>query len=127
MSGRQDHRQMQGDRSVVRTRVNDCLVITAPPDLGQGRLQELERLTIDALCEQKATAVIFELTGVNYMDVQEFHDLRTVATLVRHLGARTVFVGLRPGIISHLVKSDADISGIQGALGLDDALALFAV
>lgn len=118
---------MQGDGSVVRTRVNDCLVITAPPDLGQGRLQELERLTIDALCEQKATAVIFELTGVNYMDVQEFHDLRTVATLVRHLGARTVFVGLRPGIISHLVKSDADISGIQGALGLDDALALFAV
>lgn len=115
----------QVEGSVVRTRVNDCIVITAPPDLGYGRLRELERVMIDALQEQKAAAVLFELTGVNYMDADEFGELRTVAMLAGHLGARAIFVGLRPGIISQLVQCDADISGIVGAIGLDEALALF--
>ena len=101
------------------------MVITAPQDLGEGRLEEIARLTISALQDHRAAAVIFELSGVNYIDVAEFSELRAVATMLRHLGTRTIFVGLRPGIISHLVKSDADVSGIEGALGLDDALALF--
>jgi anti-anti-sigma regulatory factor len=113
----------RGEFVVVATRINGCVVVTAPKNFGGGRFEAFEQKTLNALQRQSATAVIFELSGVHYLDVAEFYNLKKLSTAIRHLGARSIFVGLRPGIINHLLKHDADVSGIEGALGLDDALA----
>jgi hypothetical protein len=38
------------------------------------------------------------------------------------LGAKVIFVGLKPGIIVHLLEADADVRGVHAFLGLDEAL-----
>jgi len=56
------------------------------------------------------------------MDAHEFHALRQVLRMAGVLGARTMLVGLQPGIIMHLMECDADVDGLHAMLGLDDAL-----
>jgi rsbT antagonist protein RsbS len=109
---------------VVATRINDCVVVTAPSDLGRGHMAELEGVALRSITSQKTNAVIFELSGVQFMDSQEFEEFRAVTRMVQHLGVKPVLVGLRPGIIAHLVQTDVDISGLSAALGLNDALAM---
>jgi hypothetical protein len=38
------------------------------------------------------------------------------------LGAKVIFVGLKPGIIVHLLEADAVVRGVHAFLGLDEAL-----
>lgn len=124
---------MQGDGSgpevdakevVLAGRINDCVVVTAPSDLGDGRLAELERVTLNNIVADHTNVVIFELGGVQFMDSNEFEGLRAVMRMTQHLGVKPMLVGLRPGIIAHLAQTDTDITGIPAALGLDDALAI---
>ena len=56
------------------------------------------------------------------MDTQEFKSLRDIARMAAMLGSKVIFVGLNPGIIMHLMASDADVSGMHACLGLDEAL-----
>ena len=56
------------------------------------------------------------------MDTQEFKSLRDIARMAAMLGSKVIFVGLNPGIIIHLMASDADVSGMHACLGLDEAL-----
>lgn len=117
---------MQWDAAgvVVATRINDCVVVTAPGDLGRGRMAELERVALEYIAADQAIAVIFELSGVQFMDSLEFEEFKAVMHVVQHLGAQPMLVGLRPGIIAHLVETDVDISGLSAALSLNDALAM---
>ena len=69
-----------------------------------------------------ATSAIFELSAVPFMDTQEFKSLRDIARMAAMLGSKVIFVGLNPGIIMHLMASDADVSGMHACLGLDEAL-----
>jgi rsbT antagonist protein RsbS len=108
--------------SVTGTRVEDCLVVTVSRDLGAGTLDEVRRVTLDGVQRDGAGAVILELSGVPYMDSREFEDLRRVLHMAELLGARCMMVGLRPGIIMHLMDRDADVKGLHAMLGLDEAL-----
>lgn len=117
---------MQWDTAgvVVATRINDCVVVTAPSDLGRGRMAELERVALDYIVADHTAAVIFEFSGVQFMDSLEFQEFRAVMHMVQHLGVTPMLVGLRPGIIAHLVETDVDISGLSAALCLNDALTM---
>ena len=109
---------------VVATRINDCVVVTAPGDLGRGRMSELERVAVEYIVADQTIAVIFELSGVQFMDSLEFEEFKAVMHMVQHLGVQPMLVGLRPGIIAYLVETDVDISGLSAALSLNDALAM---
>jgi hypothetical protein len=37
------------------------------------------------------------------------------------LGARSILVGLQPGIVSSLIALDCDVDGVEAAADLDDA------
>lgn len=108
--------------SVTGTRVEDCLVVTVSRDLGGGTLDELRRTTLDGVQRDGALAVILELSGVPFMDSREFQEMRRVMRMAELLGARCAVVGLRPGIIMHLMDCDADVDGLHATLGLDEAL-----
>ena len=108
--------------SVTGTRVEDCLVVTVSRDLGGGTLDEIRRVTLEGVQRDGASGVILEVSGVPFMDSHEFQDLRRVMHMAELLGARCMLVGLRPGIIMHLMDSDVDVRGLRAVLGLDEAL-----
>lgn len=108
--------------SVTGTRVGDCLVVTLGRDLGGGTLEAVRQVTLDGVQRDGAASVIVDASGVPFMDSQEFTDLRKVMQMARLLGARCVLVGLRPGIIMHLMASDTPVDGLEAMLGLDEAL-----
>lgn len=106
------------------TRVRNCLVVTISQDLSGGMLDEIRRVALTGIQKDGATAVIFELSAVPFMDTLEFKSLRGIGRMAEMLGSKVIFVGLNPGIIIHLMASDADVGGINACLGLDEALQL---
>jgi len=111
-----------GTTSVTGTRVGNCLVVTISQDLSGGMLDEIRRVALTGIQKDGATSAIFELSAVPFMDTQEFQSLRDIARMAAMLGSKVFFVGLNPGIIIHLMASDADVGGINACLGLDEAL-----
>ena len=107
---------------VTGTRVGECLVVTVTQDLSQGVLEEMRRATLEGIQRDGAKSAILELSAVPFLDTHEFDQVRGVLRMAELLGARAALVGLRPGIIAHLMTANAEVRGVQGFLGLDDAL-----
>jgi len=107
---------------VVATRVGACLVLTLGEDLAEPALERARSLVVEELRGPRVDAVVFDLSALLYLDSREFTELRSLARMTGMLGARTIFVGFRPGIIVHLMRLDVDITGMHVALGLNEAL-----
>lgn len=114
--------QSPATSGVTGTRVGDCLVVTVTQDLSQGVLEEARRVTLEGIQRDGAKAAILELSAVPFMDTHEFEQLRGVVRMAALLGAHTAVVGLRPGIIAHLMSANAETAGLRAFLGLDEAL-----
>ena len=108
--------------TVTGTRIKDNLVVTLPADLSGETIEQARQVTLHQVHGNRPLAVILECSAVSYMDKHEFGELRAISSVVAVLGARTCFAGLRAGIVKHLVLSDADLSGVQAFLGLNEAL-----
>jgi len=109
-------------RSVTSTRISDCLIVTVPDDLGGAQMDLLREATLNAIHGISTRAVIFELSGLRFLDSEEFSGLKSIAHMTERLGSTSIFVGLHPGIVAHLVQADADLGGIKAKLGLSEAL-----
>ncbi len=107
---------------VTGTRVGPALVVTLGRDLGGAAMEQLTKVALDGVQHGGATTLIVDASGVPFMDATEFRGLRQVLRMAGLLGARTMLVGLQPGIIMHLMECDADTSGLQAMLGLEEAL-----
>lgn len=108
--------------NILATKVKDCLIVTVGEDLSGGALEEVRRVTLRDVHEKGCQSIIFELSAVKFMDTIEFEGLKTISEMASILGAQSMFVGLQPGIVSHLVASDAETGGISAALDLNEAL-----
>jgi anti-anti-sigma regulatory factor len=109
-------------KSVTSTRISDCLIVTVPDDLGGAQMDRLRDVTLNAIHGVSTRAVIFELSGLRFLDSEEFSGLKSIAHMTERLGSSLIFVGLHPGIVAHLVQADADLGGIKAELGLSEAL-----
>jgi len=114
-------------RSITSTRISDCLIVTVPDDLGGTQMDMLRDATLNAIHGISTRAVIFELSGLRFLDSEEFSGLKSIAHMTERLGSTSIFVGLHPGIVAHLVQADADLGGIKAKLGLSEALRALSV
>ena len=55
------------------------------------------------------------------MDVEDFEVLRRSMAMASILGARSILVGLQPGIVASLIALDCNVDGVEAAADLDDA------
>ena len=108
--------------NVIATMVKDCLIVTVGEDLSGGGLEEVRRVVLRDVHEKGCLSIIFELSALKFMDTVEFEGLRTVSEMALILGAKSMFVGMQPGIVFHLVANDAQTVGVSAALDLDEAL-----
>lgn len=102
-----------------------CVVASIQRDLRGAVLHQFRTDLLERLQDSGATGVIIDLSGVRIMDADDFDGVRRTLDMAALMGARTVLVGLRPGVVSSLVQLDVDIGNFDTLLDLDDGFALF--
>ena len=87
----------------------------------QGYLDDsvLSIFQIELLSEIKQSqvrGVVLDMSNVSLLDSLSFTTLKKIADSISMLGAKTVFTGFQPTVISALVAFDIDFSGIDATL-----------
>lgn len=103
------------------TLVSGCLVVTLPEEIAD-TLQALQDYVLERIGATGVHRVVFELSAVQIIDRTEFAGLRALAQMSALLGARTVLVGLAPGIVAWVLNGDIDTTGLQFKRDLGEAL-----
>jgi anti-anti-sigma regulatory factor len=108
------------------TRVGAALIVALPRELDEDALAALRGRTLDQLRQTGVRAVVFEASGLDVVDAEEFGALAAVARAAAWLGVRPMLVGLSAGLVRYLVDADLDTSAFAPFGTLDDALAALA-
>ena len=103
-------------------RSRDVLVATIQIDLTEPVLARFQEDLLTRIHATHARGVVLDLSGSDTLDLHEFEALRRVVAMAELMGARAVFVGLGPGVVSALITLGADTDGVRATLDLDEAL-----
>lgn len=110
--------------SIVFTELEHSMVVTCPSALTPKIMSELQSKTLD-LCSQKFfRAVILDLSAVPIIDLVEWKGLLGLSAAIKLMGGSIWFVGLKPSVVESLILMNAQIEGVQYAMGVQDALEL---
>ena len=99
-----------------------CLVVSIQFKLTDQVLRRIQHDVLECVRKTEVTGVAFDLSSVDVIDAHEFEALRRIIIMIALLGAKTVLVGLRPGVVFALVDLDVDTTGVDTALNLEDAV-----
>ncbi|MGH6891014.1 MAG: hypothetical protein ACREEP_02030, partial [Dongiaceae bacterium] len=69
-----------------------------------------------------ADSVVFEVSGCEVIDLDEFMELQKVVRTMEWLGLRCVIAGLRPGIVAYLASAGMSAESLRTSLDLELAL-----
>jgi rsbT antagonist protein RsbS len=103
-----------------------CIVASIQVDLSDDVLAQFRVQLLDLLQQTGLEAVILDVSGISVMDLEEFQALRDTMTMAKLMGARTIFSGFQPGVVSALIELNAQTDDIDAAFNLDSAFALLA-
>ena len=107
---------MQLSRGVV--------VASIQVDLDDDVLARFREDLLERIHETGSKGVILDMSGLETLDFQEFAALRRIMDMTRLMGAESVLVGLKPGVVSALIEMGADVDGLRAAINLDAGFAL---
>ncbi len=124
MTGRRE--TWTGGTGPTVTRVGDALIVALPRELDDDVLTALRVRTLDQVRHAGVRAVVFEASGLDVVDAEEFGALAAVARAAAWLGVRPMLVGLSAGLVRYLIDADLDTSAFVPFGTLDDALAVLA-
>jgi rsbT antagonist protein RsbS len=104
----------------------EVVVASIQVDLDEEVLARFRQDLLRCIHETNSPGVIFDLSGLDTLDSQEFSALRDIIKMCSIMGAESVLVGIRPGVVSALIEAGADVDGLLAATHLDAAYALLA-
>ena len=102
----------------------NCIVASIQVDLDDAVLTQFRTDLLEMLQRTSATAVVLDVSGIEILDLVEFQAMRDTMSMAALMGARTIFSGFRPGVVSALVELDAPVDDIDAAFNLDAAFAI---
>ena len=102
----------------------DIVVASIQVDLDENVLARFREDLLRRIHETGSRGVILDVSGLETLDSDEFAALRRIITMSTIMGAESVLVGLRPGVVSALIEAGADVNGLQAASSMDAAFAL---
>ena len=102
----------------------DVVVASIQVDLDENVLARFREDLLRRIHETGSRGVILDVSGLETLDCDEFATLRRIITMSAIMGAESVLVGLRPGVVSALIEAEADVDGLQAASNLDAAFAM---
>jgi anti-anti-sigma regulatory factor len=101
--------------------VAGCLIASLPDGLSDDSLELIAQQITRLAQTSGAHGVILDVSAMRILDSHVFAGLAKLARTLGLLGAKTLFTGFQPGVVSALMDLDMDFSGIQGAINLEDA------
>lgn len=107
---------------LAATHLKNSSIINVGNELSDHLIAELKDFVMKEIHVNQNKSIILVLSGLKFMDSQEFNELHKISRMTEILGAQTIFVGLNPGIIIHLMSQDVNIVGIKSYLSFEDAL-----
>lgn len=102
----------------------DVVVASIQVDLDDDVLARFRDDLLRRIHETSSRGVIIDVSGLETLDSNEFAALRRIIAMSTIMGAESVLVGLRPGVVSALIEMGADTDGLRSAINLDAAFAL---
>ena len=112
---------MAGGRYVI-SRIGQILVVTLEEAAHAGTLSAAADTIAEIHARQGAEGVVFEVSGCEVIDLEEFAELQKVVRTTEWLGLRCVIAGLRPGIVAYLASADISAGSLRTSLDLELAL-----
>jgi rsbT antagonist protein RsbS len=109
--------------SVPILRQGNVLIASVQSDLTDGQVLELRDALTRLVGTPRAVAVVIDVAGMDVIDSFTARSFRSIAEAARLRGARTFVVGIRPDVAIALVHFDVDLTPLETALDLDEALA----
>ena len=100
------------------------VVASIQVDLDDDVLARFRQELLDCIHETDSRGVILDVSGLETLDSEELAALRRIMVMTALMGAESVLVGLRPGVVSALIEAGADVDGLRAAINLDAAFAL---
>ena len=104
------------------TRVRSTLVVTLQGAADADTLAAASQTLMEELGQRGARGVVFEISGCEVIDLDEFAALRKLVQTVEWLGVRSVVAGLRPGIVAYLASAGVPSGAVRTSLNLEQAL-----
>jgi hypothetical protein len=108
--------------NVALTRVRGTLVVTFQGAADSGTLAAASEVLMEELERRRADDVVFDVSGCDVIDLEEFEGLRKLVQRAEWLGVRGIIAGLRPGIVTYLVSAGVPTDTLHVALDLEQAL-----
>jgi rsbT antagonist protein RsbS len=102
----------------------DIVVASIQVDLDDDVLARFRDELLHRLHATGSRGVILDVSGLETLDSTEFAAVRRIITMCAIMGAESVLVGLRPGVVSALIEAGADVDGLRAAINLDAAFVL---
>lgn len=115
---------MISENSIVINKLNNALLATVPPLLSDTVLTQLQSELLDRVEKTKVDFILCDFSGIELLDIDEYSRLVSALKMASLMGARTILVGLSPGIAAMIVDHDIEIGSFQYALDIEQGLAL---
>jgi hypothetical protein len=106
----------------VLTRIGQTLVVTLEGTADAVTLSAAGDTIAGIQARQGAQSVVFEVSGCEVIDVDEFVGLQKLVRTMEWLGLRCVIAGLRPGIVAYLASAGVSAGSLRTSLDLELAL-----
>ena len=87
-------------------------------------LQWLREDLLNLTIKYSARGVLLDVSGITILDGESFVQIVNTTHMLKLIGAKTIVVGLRPGIIAGLCALNVALNAIQGANSVAQALEL---
>ncbi|AMC34503.1 STAS domain-containing protein [Janthinobacterium sp. B9-8] len=104
--------------------VEDALLVCVQTELRPSTLTELQNRLLGQVTKMAAKGVMLDLSEVDALDVDGFAALIDLSKMLKMMGAKTVFIGFRPGVIAGLAALDSNLSALRGCQTIRQALDL---
>lgn len=106
----------------VISRIGQTLVVTLEGAADAGALSAASHVLAEMQTRDGADSVVFEVSGCEVIDLDEFMELQKVVRTMQWLGLRCVIAGLRPGIVAYLASAGISAGSLTTSIDLELAL-----
>ena len=108
--------------SVAILRQGDYLIASIQSDLSDTEVLALRDDLAERVGRLRVSGVVVDVAALDVIDSFVARALRSIAVTARLRGARTVIVGIQPDVAVAMVQFRLNLTPMQAALDLDEAL-----
>lgn len=116
---------MDSDINNSFTSINNIMIVPLCGEMTDDNTKELLENVTESVYKYAVKGVILNFTAVDMLDSFLFISFKNLTSALNLLGVQTVWVGLKPGVVSALIDLgiDIDLKKISTAVNLDEGLA----